>query len=535
MAYAKNATVDSWDTAKQLEYYRANPGEAQQEIARASGIGGSAASDWVSQLRNTAQAPTYTPPGSTSAAQSASYVNSGQALRDSGKTSINGIINHNGSITDTTGMSAQQAYAADLRYRDPVNASKYLSSMGLDMDGNQLSQLRGAAMGVNAASGTTAASTPMGQGGSSAYGGIDIQGMRDRTNQALNLKQQAGLTGIRNARDTALQGYNASETQAKNQAYNKKNQVAGSTALAAKRLSELLASQGIQGGDNLSANARLQSAAQGNLSQIGQTEASLLQDIGQKRNLTNNQAVSQENALVQESEADRINRLLDLDKYGNEQALNLDNINYSRYSDGLDRSFRESQAGIQNRLSEAGLYGYDNTGRQTLQSAAQQFNQGQQQKQFDYQVGRDQVGDQRWDTQFNYQQGRDQIGDQQWQQNFGLNERQANNSFANQANDNELQRLRYLADQDPNSLDNQYKQAQINSLNNKANTPDVAATMKQLESQYLKYDNVGNPSVSDPYAMRKNIIALGLSDGETIKLLQKYNLPVQATNYGGGR
>lgn len=51
MAYTKNAAVDAMDTDKQLAYYKANPEEAKQEIARAQGVGGAAASNWVNQLQ----------------------------------------------------------------------------------------------------------------------------------------------------------------------------------------------------------------------------------------------------------------------------------------------------------------------------------------------------------------------------------------------------------------------------------------------------------------------------------------------------
>lgn len=321
-----------------------------------------------------------------------------------------------------------------------------------DVQNANITALRAAAQPKTAISASTQ-TAPTQQGYQSNYKGPNIDQWKNSLNSAIDLKRAAGLTSLKNQRDVALQGLNSSETQAKNSAYNQKNQVAGSSALAAKKLSELLAAQGISGGDNLSANARLQSAAQGSLSQIGQNESAILQDIMEKRGLTNSQASSQEMSLIQESESDRINRLLDLDKYGDQSAMNLDQINYGRYSDELNRSFQQQQAGIQNKLAEAGLTG-SYGGQDTLskiqmaaQNAAQQWQQQQAEKQFDYQAGRDQVGDNRWQNQFNYQQGRDQIGDQQWNMNFGLNERQTNSSIANANADNELQRQRLAAEQ----------------------------------------------------------------------------------------
>lgn len=48
--YTKNAQVDAMPIDQQLAYYKAHPQEAQQEIARAQSVGGSAAQSWASQL-----------------------------------------------------------------------------------------------------------------------------------------------------------------------------------------------------------------------------------------------------------------------------------------------------------------------------------------------------------------------------------------------------------------------------------------------------------------------------------------------------
>lgn len=49
--YTKNPTVDAMPIDQQLAYYAKNPQEAQQEIARAQGVGGTAAMNWASQLQ----------------------------------------------------------------------------------------------------------------------------------------------------------------------------------------------------------------------------------------------------------------------------------------------------------------------------------------------------------------------------------------------------------------------------------------------------------------------------------------------------
>jgi hypothetical protein len=57
-SYTKNAQVDAMPIDQQLAYYAAHPSEAQQEIARAQSVGGSAAQTWANQLSG--MVPQYT-------------------------------------------------------------------------------------------------------------------------------------------------------------------------------------------------------------------------------------------------------------------------------------------------------------------------------------------------------------------------------------------------------------------------------------------------------------------------------------------
>lgn len=82
-------------------------------------------------------------------------------------------------------------------------------------------------------------------------------------------------------------------------------------------------------------------------------------------------------------------------------------------------------------------------GVQTLASKGQQFNQDIQNRQFDYQAGRDQVGDQRYDSEFAYKKERDEIGDQQWNKQFSASQ---DNVAADNARAAEATRVSQLMD-----------------------------------------------------------------------------------------
>jgi len=90
--------------------------------------------------------------------------------------------------------------------------------------------------------------------------------------------------------------------------------------------------------------------------------------------------------------------------------------NYGRYRDSMSDYYAELQ-NLYGRLDAERSYDYD-----------QYLND----RNYQYQVGRDQVADSQWKQNFQYQQGRDQIADQQWQQQYDEALRQWNESFGYQ-------------------------------------------------------------------------------------------------------
>lgn len=78
-----------------------------------------------------------------------------------------------------------------------------------------------------------------------------------------------------------------------------------------------------------------------------------------------------------------------------------------------DQEYERGMTDAQYQNSLAGqIYGY------VAQQAAQDQEQERWQKQFDYQLQRDNVTDKRYDQQFAYQQQRDTVSDDQWRQQF---------------------------------------------------------------------------------------------------------------------
>jgi hypothetical protein len=138
------------------------------------------------------------------------------------------------------------------------------------------------------------------------------------------------------------------------------------------------------------------------------------------------------------------------------QAEALRNALYSRFGINAD----QVGAGYENDYADAARNVASYQGVPTLQARTDQRN-------FDYQVGRDQVGDQRYDQEFEYKQARDQIADEQYKQKFdedvrrfGLNyameQAQFNNQVKQQGVSNQIARERL-------DLDRQQTKAQLES------------------------------------------------------------------------
>jgi hypothetical protein len=178
----------------------------------------------------------------------------------------------------------------------------------------------------------------------STYKGPDIAGMTDSLNKSVEARKASELDAIRRQRDTALQGYNGMETGTKQQAYDNRNQSDVVSMQNAQKLRQSMADMGLlSSGTNLTAQAQGNAQRQGAIGSINQNESNQLTDIGQKRTLLQNQAAGQEVALNQQLEADRLDRLMALQQYGDQANMNLDNMNYGRYQDTIGNQFQRDQ------------------------------------------------------------------------------------------------------------------------------------------------------------------------------------------------
>ena len=139
-----------------------------------------------------------------------------------------------------------------------------------------------------------------------------------------------------------------------------------------------------------SAYANVENAYGNNLASLQTSRDKAINDINRQLIDAEIEYSRQESELL----ADIENAKLEIQQYGNELAwnhyqdaitnyLNFENLDHSKYIDERD---------------------------------------------FNYQVSRDNVADEQWTQQFNYQKGRDQVADNQWTQEFNLAQKKNSNS-----------------------------------------------------------------------------------------------------------
>jgi hypothetical protein len=142
------------------------------------------------------------------------------------------------------------------------------------------------------------------------------------------------------------------------------------------------------------------------------------------------------------------------------------------------------------QLNEANATGKLNgqrtlAGQQFDQNAAQQKLDNQYRQQtFDYQKGRDTVADQKWQAGMNLDLRKQSFSEAQSQIENALRSRQISQADA----DVELARAKFLADQDPNSLDNKIKQANLDILNG----GKITDSQLREKAAALAKDSLGN-------------------------------------------
>lgn len=198
------------------------------------------------------------------------------------------------------------------------------------------------------------------------YTGPDMTAMTGQLNSLYDNRLASETQKLRDALATALQGYNAQETQAKQSAYDNRNAADVVSMQGQQAMAEQMANAGLTGdGQNLTLAASQAASRQGALTDINRTETNALQNISQQRSNLQNNAAQNELALTQAVGADKAAALFDLLKYGDSRAFDMDQVNYGRYRDDINQQFAEDQFDWSKLMQEAGLTGMYN-GQSTM-------------------------------------------------------------------------------------------------------------------------------------------------------------------------
>jgi hypothetical protein len=304
-------------------------------------------------------------------------------------------------------------------------------------------------------------------------------------NQQYDNNYKSQLQKLQEARQIQQQGLNQQETGVNQNALQNLNNNDAMAAQQLKQLQEVMANNGVRGGDSITATIGNQTAQQNGANSINQDRANQLRDISEKRSLIDNNASANDLAMMQQLQAVRSGQLIDNNNTQDQRSMQLAQL--------------------------MGSYG----GNRTL--AGQQFDQGVKtdDRNFNYGAKRDTVLDNRYDQQFDYTKGidsrnfdyqkaQDSIKTGQFdktfelelkrfaegnklnwakmsletkqvlgqlaigQQNANTNAFQASTSANNQAANLQLNREKFAYDKDPNNLDNIYKASEINWKNSES-------------------------------------------------------------------
>jgi hypothetical protein len=278
-------------------------------------------------------------------------------------------------------------------------------------------------------------------------------------NKLYKAQLAAKQAAINKARDNAISGYQTQIDSSYNTYQPMRNQADLQYAKAGKDLKETMAGSGtFNSGENVTANVGLNAAKQGAIGNINTQEATFISNL--KKAIADAQANAEYDsaAAVSDTESAKLQAILN-------QA-------------NSDRDYGLSVAGLTGNLN-----GNRTLAGQQLDSSNNQWNQ-----QFNYQQGRDAVADNQWNKTYNENVREFDINQKNWQQQFTY--QQAQDAIQNQIARGQLSisqgnlalaKARLDAENDPNSLDNQIKRAQLNSEN--AQTDYVKAQTNALTNK----------------------------------------------------
>lgn len=392
----KNLNVAPTSSANLEQYKKLTAAPNSVGVAKAGTTGGNTAV--VKQ--------SYTPPayGSNVAGFDANNSNH-TALADAGKQYADAVARG-----DRAGMDAARTLGDTLRAQNGVN-EVYDSKGGVTSFIPQ-EVAKGPEVNVSGSS-IPQAYTP-------SYTGPDMTGMTAQLESMFGNRLSSETAKLREALATALQGYNAQETQTKQAAYSNRNASDVTSSQNDQAMREQLANMGMTGdGQNLTLQAAQGASRLGSLSDINQNESNALLDILQKRSGLQNNAANQELALTQQVGSDKAAALYDLLKYGDTRKFDVEQYNYGRYQDNVDNQYRNDAFNWQKQTDTAGLTGQFNgqkTSDQAQRDWENRFNYGQATGTFGN--GQQTLQSQLSVRDFNYQVGRDDVADSQWVQEF---------------------------------------------------------------------------------------------------------------------
>jgi hypothetical protein len=266
----------------------------------------------------------------------------------------------------------------------------------------------------------------------------------DLINGAYENDYNAGLQALRKARDTQLQGLLGQETQANQGAYDNRNNNDLMSMMQMKALKEQMASQGINGGDSITAQIGNDTTRQNGANAINRDLANTLQDLSQRRALINDNAAADELALQQQLQGVRDGRLLDqsnadrsfelqkgqLTGYLNTSDMQklYDEVNQAKTDyasattpaerDAAHKRADDARAKLAAMNANVDAVGSNvtlgqsrnNQGKYGIQTLAARESD----RNFDYTTGRDKVADEQWNKTFDYNAGRDKLADDRY-------------------------------------------------------------------------------------------------------------------------
>jgi hypothetical protein len=300
--------------------------------------------------------------------------------------------------------------------------------------------------------------TPQGQ-----YFEVDEVGLQDALKDGNTYGKPIGdmydeqkvsaAAAIRQARDTAISGYNQQISDAPGIYKPLRNASSVGGAVRAKGIKEAMAASG-QGnsGANLTAGVQNNAQTTGEIAGYNMQQADLVNKLKRAIADTTNSASMEELRSNADINAQKIQATIS-------EANRAEEMNY-----------RRSQDAFGNNLNLAQITGAYN-GTPTLQAQNQQFNQNLNTQQFGLQQKQQNFDNLYRQQVFNYQKSRDTVADSQWQKSMNLNLRQQSFNEAQQSIQNALaerrisqddasqafQWAKFNAEQDPNSIDNQLK------------------------------------------------------------------------------